>query len=665
VSDPRLDALCINTVRTLSMDAVQAAESGHPGTPMALAPLAYVLYTKHVKHDPANPQWPDRDRVILSCGHASMLLYSVLHLAGYDLPLNDLKAFRQWGSKTPGHPEFGHTAGVEMTTGPLGQGIATAVGFAMAERHLAETFNTAEHRIVDHATWVIASDGDLMEGISHEAASLAGHLGLGKLNVFFDDNSITIDGRTDISCSDNVAQRFAAYGWHVLTVTDGNDLEAIDAAATAARAETARPSLIILKTIIGFGSPNRADSSKAHGEPLGTDEVRLSKEALGWPSTEPFFVPDAARDEWRKCLSRGAAVSDGWRKALVAYTKAHPEQAKEFGRRMQGSLPTGWDKALPVFTPETGNVASRAASGVVVNALAPVVPELIGGSADLAGSNNTTIKGSGALSASDFRGRNVHYGIREHAMGAAMNGMALHGGVIPFAGTFLVFADYMRPAIRLAALMGQHVIYVFTHDSIGLGEDGPTHQPIEHLSALRCIPNLLVIRPGDSHEVAEAWRTAVAHRTGPVALVLTRQKLPLIDRAQYAAASGAQRGAYVLADVDAPQLVLMASGSELSVVLGAQATLAGRGIRARVVSVPSMELFAQQDAAYRANVLPAGIPRLAVEAAHPQSWYRWVGDSGDIVGLDHFGASAPAPRLFTEFGFTPEHVAERATALLS
>jgi transketolase len=664
VSDPRLDALCINTVRTLSMDAVQAAESGHPGTPMALAPLAYVLYTKHVKHDPANPQWPDRDRVILSCGHASMLLYSVLHLAGYDLPLNDLKAFRQWGSKTPGHPEFGHTAGVEMTTGPLGQGIATAVGFAMAERHLAETFNTAEYRIVDHATWVIASDGDLMEGISHEAASLAGHLGLGKLNVFFDDNSITIDGRTDISCSDDVAQRFAAYGWHVLTVTDGNDLEAIDAAATAARAETARPSLIILKTIIGFGSPNRADSSKAHGEPLGTDEVRLSKEALGWPSTEPFFVPDAARDEWRKCLSRGAAVSDGWRKALVAYTKAHPEQAKEFGRRMQGSLPTGWDKALPVFTPETGNVASRAASGVVVNALAPVVPELIGGSADLAGSNNTTIKGSSALSASDFRGRNVHYGIREHAMGAAMNGMALHGGVIPFAGTFLVFADYMRPAIRLAALMGQQVIYVFTHDSIGLGEDGPTHQPIEHLSALRCIPNLLVIRPGDSHEVTEAWRTAVAHRTGPVALVLTRQKLPLIDRGQYAAASGAQRGAYVVADVDAPQLVLLASGSELSVALGAQATLASRGIRARVVSVPSMELFAQQDAAYRASVLPAGIPRLAVEAAHPQSWYRWVGDSGDIVGLDHFGASAPAPRLFTEFGFTPEHVAERAAALL-
>ncbi len=664
MSDPQLDALCINTVRTLSMDAVQAAESGHPGTPMALAPLAYVLYTRHVRHDPAHPQWPDRDRVILSCGHASMLLYSVLHLAGYDLPLDEITQFRQWGSRTPGHPEFGHTAGVEMTTGPLGQGFATAVGFAMAERHLAETFNTTDHRIVDHATWVIASDGDLMEGVSHEAASLAGHLGLGKLNVFFDDNSITIDGRTDISCSDDVAQRFAAYGWHVLTVQDGNDLAAIDAAATAARAETARPTLIILKTIIGFGSPNRADSSKAHGEPLGADEVRLTKAALGWPSSDPFHVPDAARDEWRKCTVRGAAVSDAWRKALIAYAKAHPEQAKEFGRRMQGTLPAGWEQALPVFTAENGSIASRAASGVVVNALAAVVPELIGGSADLAGSNNTTIKGSGALQASDFRGRNVHYGIREHAMGAAMNGMALHGGLIPFAGTFLVFADYMRPALRLAALMGQHVIHVFTHDSIGLGEDGPTHQPIEHLSALRCIPNLLVIRPGDAQEVAEAWRTAVAHRSGPVALILTRQKLPLIDRTRYAAASGAQRGAYVLADVDAPQVVLLATGSEVAVALGAQTTLAARGIAARVVSVPSMELFAQQDAAYRASVLPAGIPRVAVEAAHPQSWYRWVGESGAVIGLDHFGASAPAPRLFAEFGFTPEHVADRAAALL-
>ncbi len=664
MSDPQLDALCINTIRTLSMDAVQAAESGHPGTPMALAPLAYVLYTKHVKHDPAHPEWPDRDRVILSCGHASMLLYSVLHLAGYDLPLDEIKRFRQWGSKTPGHPEFGHTAGVEMTTGPLGQGIATAIGFAMAERHLAETFNHDGHTIVDHATWVIASDGDLMEGISHEAASLAGHLGLGKLNVFFDDNSITIDGRTDLSCRDDVAQRFTAYGWHVLTVPDGNDLAAIDAAATAARAETTRPSLIILKTIIGYGSPNRADSSKAHGEPLGSDEVRLTKEALGWPTTETFVVPEAARAEWGKCVARGAAMSDRWRQALIAYAKAHPEQAKEFGRRMQRTLPANWEQALPVFTAENGNVASRAASGVVVNALAPVVPELIGGSADLAGSNNTTIKGSGALHAGDFRGRNVHYGIREHAMGAAMNGMALHGGLIPFAGTFLVFADYMRPAIRLAALMGQHVIYVFTHDSIGLGEDGPTHQPIEHLGALRCIPNLLVIRPGDAHEVAEAWRTAVAHRSGPVALILTRQKLPLIDRTEHAAASGAQRGAYVLADAPAPQVVLMATGSEVAVALGARAVLADRGIAARVVSMPSLELFAQQDETYRASVLPAGVPRLAIEAGHPQSWYRWVGAAGDIVGLDHFGASAPAPRLFTEFGFTPEHVAERAVALL-
>ena len=664
VTDPRLDALCIDTVRTLSMDAVQAAESGHPGTPMALAPLAYALYTKHVKHNPADPQWPDRDRVILSCGHASMLLYSVLHLSGYDLSLEEIKKFRQWGSKTPGHPEFGHTAGVEMTTGPLGQGIATAVGFAMAERHLAETFNKEGHAIVDHYTWVIASDGDLMEGISHEAASLAGHLGLGKLIVFFDDNSITIDGRTDVSCTDDVAARFTAYGWHVITVTDGNDLAAIDAAATAAKAEASRPTLVVLKTIIGFGSPNRADTSKAHGEALGAAEVALTKQAYGWPSTEPFFVPDEARVEWLKCRDRGAAAHDVWRRSVISYAKAYADDAKEFGRRAQGDLPTGWEKALPVFTPENGNVASRAASGVVVNALAPVIPELVGGSADLAGSNNTTIKGSAHLSRASFTGRNVHYGIREHAMGAAMNGMALHGGVIPFAGTFLVFADYVRPAIRLAALMQQHVIYVFTHDSIGLGEDGPTHQPIEHLSALRCIPGLLVLRPGDAAEVSEAWRSAISHRHGPVALVLSRQKLPLPDRAKFGASSGAQRGAYVLSDAPNAKVVIIATGSELGVALGAQESLAAQGIAARVVSMPSMELFAKQDAAYQASVLPAGVPRLAVEAGHPMSWYRWIGETGGSVTLDHFGASAPAERLFSEFGFTAANVAAKAAALI-
>jgi transketolase len=662
VADARLDELCINTVRTLAMDAVQAAESGHPGTPMALAPLAYVLWTRHVKHNPADPRWPDRDRVVLSCGHASMLLYATLHLAGYDVSLEEIKAFRQWGSATPGHPEHGHTPGVETTTGPLGQGLATAVGMAMAERHLAATFNRDGHTIVDHHTWVIASDGDLMEGISHEAASFAGHFKLGKLIVFFDDNSITIDGRTSLTCSDDAAARFASYGWHTQHVADVNDLGALDRAIDAARAESDRPSLIIVKSIIGYGSPNRADSAKAHGEALGTSEIALAKKQLGWPYAEPFTVPDEARAEWSKARDRGAKSNDDWRRALIAYTKAHADSAKEFGRRVQGDLPTGWENTLPTFTKENGVVASRAASGSVLNALAPVVPELFGGSADLAGSNNTTMKGAPTFAASEPLGRNVPYGIREHAMGAAMNGVALHGGMIPFGGTFLIFADYMRPAIRLAALMKQHVVYVFTHDSIGLGEDGPTHQPIEHLSALRAIPGLLVLRPADANEVSEAWRVALKHRGGPVALALTRQKLPLLDRSLYGSARGLAQGAYIVADAVSgpPQVTLIGSGSELQLAIAARESLAAKQIRARVVSMPSHELFAEQDQRYRDEVLLPGVPRVAVEAGHSMSWHRWIGDSGAIISIDHFGASAPAERLFAEFGITAARVVEAA-----
>jgi transketolase len=666
VADPRLDDLCINTVRALAMDAVQAAESGHPGTPMALAPLAYALYTRHVRHNPADPHWPDRDRVVLSCGHASMLLYASLHLSGYDLPLDQIRNFRQWGSATPGHPEFGHTPGVETTTGPLGQGLATAVGMAVAEKHLAARFNKPGHSIVDHATWVIASDGDLMEGISHEAASFAGHFKLGKLTVFYDDNTITIDGHTNLTCSDDAAGRFAAYGWHTQTVTDVNDLRAIDAAIVAARGETERPSLIIIKSVIGYGSPNRAGSSKAHGEPLGSDEVALAKAKLGWPYTEPFTVPDEARAGWDG-REKGASLNDEWRRSLIAYSKAHPDDAKDFGRRMQRDLPAAWERALPTFTRDNGSVASRAASGTVINALSQVLPELTGGSADLAGSNNTTMKASPVFSASDPLGRNIPYGIREHAMAAAMNGMALHRGIIPFGGTFLIFSDYMRPAIRLAALMRQQVIYVFTHDSIGLGEDGPTHQPIEQLSALRAIPGLTVLRPADASEVSEAWRVAVTHKSGPVALILTRQKLPFIDRSLYASAGGVASGAYILADATggAAQVVLIGTGSEVQLALKARETLAADGIRARVVSMPSQEIFAAQDSRYRDEVLIPGVPRVAIEAAHPMSWYRWVGQDGAIVGLDHFGASAPAERLFEEFGITADAVVREAKRVIA
>ena len=666
-ADAALQLLAINTVRTLSMDAVQQAESGHPGTPMALAPLAYALYHRRVRHNPADPHWPNRDRVVLSCGHASMLLYSTLFLCGYDLSLDDIRQFRQWGSKTPGHPEVGHTAGVETTTGPLGQGLSNAVGMALAERHLAATFNRTGHAIVDHHTWFIASDGDLMEGISHEAASFAGHQKLGKLIGFFDSNHITIDGGTDISCSDDAAERFEAYGWHVQHIADVNDLNAIDRAIDLAKAETDRPSLIVTRTHIGYGSPNRVDTSKAHGEPLGKDEVLLAKKELGWPSQDPFFVPDAALAHWREVRETGETSQEEWRRQLTAYAKAFPDDAKELGRRLHGDLPSGWESTIPVFDATNGNVASRAASGAVINAFAPKVPELVGGSADLAGSTLTTVKGAPFLSAETPGGRNVHFGIREHAMGGVMNGMALHGGVIPYGGTFLVFSDYMRPAIRLAALMKQQAIYVFTHDSIGLGEDGPTHQPVEQLSALRCIPNLLVIRPADANETAEAWKVAIKHRTGPIALVLTRQKLPLIDRSKSGAADGVARGAYVLVDSASgpPRAVIMASGSEVEIALKARDLLAAERVGVRVVSMPCHELFAQQTAEYRDSILPKNVRRVAIEAAHPMSWYRWVGTDGMVIGIDHFGASAPYQKLYEEFGLTAARLAESVRTLIA
>ncbi len=646
------------------MDAVQAAESGHPGAPMALAPLAYLLYTRHLKHNPADPAWPDRDRFVLSNGHASMLLYASLHLSGYDLPLGEIRAFRQWGSITPGHPEHGLTPGVETTTGPLGQGLANAVGMAAAEAHLAAVFNRDDHRIVDHHTWFICGDGDLMEGVSHEAASFAGHFGLGKLIGFYDDNRITIDGATDLTFSDDTARRFEGYGWQVLRVADVNDLEALDAAIAQARAETARPTLVIVRTIIGYGSPNRAGTAKAHGEALGAEEVARSKERLGWTATEPFTVPEEALAHWRRGNGALAFTNDAWRRALIAYAKAHPGEAREFGRRMQGDLPAGWQQAIPVFSAENGNVATRASSGTVLNALAAKVPELIGGSADLSGSNLTIIKDSPPFSAANAAGRNIHFGVREHGMGSIMNGMALHGGVIPYGGTFLVFSDYMRPAIRLAALMHQRVIYVFTHDSIGLGEDGPTHQPVEHLTALRTIPNVTVIRPGDAAETAEAWRAALLHKEGPVALVLTRQKVALIDRTGRGAATELARGGYVLAEGSrpSPDLVLIATGSEVGLALEARKRLEEGGQSTRVVSMPSQEFFLKQPSAYQASVLPAGVRRIVIEAAHSMSWHRFMAPGDVMIGIDHFGASAPYQRLYSEFGITVDRVVEAATA---
>lgn len=660
-----LEQLAINAVRVLSMDAVQKADSGHPGTPMALAPLAYALWTRHMRYDPRDPGWPDRDRFVLSAGHASMLLYSVLYLTGYAVSLDDIKQFRQWESATPGHPELGHTPGVETTTGPLGQGFGNAVGMAIAESHLAATFNRDEHGIIDHYTWFIASDGDLMEGISHEAASYAGHLRLGKLIGFYDDNHITIEGSTDLTYSDDAFHRFDSYGWHVQRVADVNDLNALDNAIEEAKAETQRPSLIICRTHIGYGSPNKHDTADAHGSPLGEKEIELTKQSLGYPSLEPFHVDPDALAHWRKAGARGTALRAGWDHRRMAFAKAHAGESAELDRRLAGELPANWEEAIPVFTAKDGNVASRAASGVVLNAIAEKIPELIGGSADLASSTNTIIKKESSISATNPGGRNFHFGIREHGMGSVMNGMALHGGVRPYGATFLIFSDYMRPALRLAAIMEQPTIYVFTHDSIGLGEDGPTHQPIEQLSTLRAIPNFTLIRPADASETAEAWRAAIKHRSGPVALVLTRQKLGFIDRDKYADARLLSRGAYVLKESSggAPQVVLVASGSEVALVIEAQARLEAEGVRARAVSMPSHELFAAEDSSYRASVFPDGVPRIAVEAAHPMSWYRWVGDNGVVLGLERFGASAPYTRLYEELGLTVDKIVAAARDL--
>ncbi len=663
-----LDELCVNTVRTLAMDAVEQAKSGHPGTAMALAPVAYALWTRHLRHNPANPEWPGRDRFVLSCGHASALLYALLHLAGYDLSLDDLIDFRQWGSKTPGHPERGHAPGVETTTGPLGQGVANAVGMALAARHLQARFERPGHPLLQHRVYFLASDGDLMEGISHEACSLAGHLQLGNLIGLFDDNGITIDGATALSCSDDVRQRFEAYGWQVLAVKDGNDLEAIDRAIEQAKRDTTRPTLVTVRTHIGFGSPHKQDTAAAHGAPLGEEEVRLTKQNLRWPHPEPFAVPPEALKVWRECVRRGAEDEADWNRCLARYASEYPEDARELRRRLAGTLPEGWEAALPDFGADSGVMATRAASGKVLNALAPTLPELLGGSADLAGSNNTLIKGADDLSAANPGGRNVYFGIREHAMAAVLNGMALHGGVIPYGGTFLVFSDYMRPAIRLAAMMGLGVVYVFTHDSIGLGEDGPTHQPIEMLAALRAIPNLVVLRPADATETVEAWRLALARRDGPVALILTRQAVPTLDRSVLAPASGVARGGYVLADAEEGRsaAILLATGSEVSIALEARRTLQGQGIAVRVVSMPSMELFEAQPSEYRHAVLPPDVEvRVAIEAAHPMPWYRWVGTRGQIVGLAHFGASAPYERLYEEFGLTATALVERIRGMLA
>ena len=664
-----LDDLCVHTIRTLAMDAVQKANSGHPGAPMSLAPLAYVLWTKFLRYNPRNPQWFDRYRFVLSCGHASMLLYAVLHLTGYDLPMEEIVRFRQWGSLTPGHPEYGHTPGVETTTGPLGQGFMNAVGMAMAEAHLAARYNRPGHEVVDHRTFVLLSDGDLMEGASHEAASLAGHLGLGKLIGVFDDNRITIDGSTDLACSDDVEARFAAYGWHVINLGEkSEDLDALSRALESAAAEADRPSLVIVRSRIGFGSPNAEGKSKAHGEALGEEEVKRTKGVYGWPEDAHFLVPGRASAHMRGAVERGAKLEQTWKERLEAYRRAHPVEAASLEAAMSARLPAGWDADLPAFKPADGPLATRAASGKALNALAARIPALMGGSAALAPSNNSLIQGSGDFRKGHHGERNIRWGVREHVMGGACNGMALHGGVRPYAATFFVFTDYARPSLRLAALIGLPVIYILTHDSIGLGEDGPTHQPIEHLASLRAMPNLCVIRPADANETVAAWRAAVQRTEGPTLLVLTRQAVPVLDRSRTAGPEGLLKGAYVLSRErgEDPDLVLIGTGSEVSVVLDAQAALAHEGVDARVVSMPSWELFRAQPRAYREEVFPPAVrARLAVEAGVALGWREWVGDAGDVVGIDRFGASAPAKENFKRFGFTVGNVVERAKRLLS
>jgi len=681
-----IDDVCINTIRVLSIDAVEQAASGHPGMPMGAAPTAYVLWTRHLRHDPTQPKWANRDRFVLSAGHGSMLLYSLLFLTGYDLTLDDLKHFRRWGSRTPGHPERGSSTGIEVTTGPLGQGFGNAVGMAMAERWLAATFNRPGHSIVDHRTYVIASDGDLMEGVAAEAASLAGDLHLGRLIVLYDSNLITLSATTNVTFSEDVGARFAAYGWHVQHV-DGMDVAAVDAALAAARAEESRPSLIVARTHIGFGSPHKQDTFQAHGEPLGADEVRLTKRAYGWPEDRTFYVPEEVQREFAKVGARGAAWRNAWQQVMDGYRAAHGELADEFDRVMAGQLPPHWDDRLPTYTPQDGAVATRDAGGKAIEALAESVPNLVGGSADLDPSTRTMMKGKGDFQSATvledgqtpptqgaaggvwgYAGRNIHFGIREHAMTAILTGMAHHGGVVPFGATFLTFSDYMRPSIRLAALSAGHVIYVWTHDSIALGEDGPTHQPVEQLASLRAMPNLLLLRPADANETVEAWRIAMRHTSGPVGLVLTRQKLPVLDRTTLAPSAGTARGAYVLIDAGEglPELILIATGSEVSLALDAHRQLASEGVRSRVVSMPSWELFEAQSAEYRQAVLPPAVhARVSVEAGSPFGWERYVGPRGAIIGVDRFGASAPGPEVMARYGFSVEHVVATAKAVLA
>ncbi|MCH8207112.1 MAG: transketolase [Chloroflexi bacterium] len=665
MSNETLDQLCINTIRFLAVDAVQQAKSGHPGAPMGAAPMAYVLWDRFLKHSPNNPRWPDRDRFVLSAGHASMLLYSLLHLTGYDLPMEELKRFRQWGSKTPGHPEYGLTPGVEVTTGPLGQGFANGIGMAVAERWLAEHYNRPGHEIIDHYVYGIVSDGDLMEGVASEAASLAGTLQLGKLIYLYDDNEISIEGDTDISFRENVGQRFKAYGWHVIGPIDGMDTAAVDLALREARAELGRPSLIVCQTLIGYGSPNKAGTGSVHGEALGEEEVRLTREQLGW-HRGPFSIPEEALEHFRLAVERGGGQQAEWEARMADYRRAHPDEAARLSEALSGDLPEGWDGELhTLFGPGDGPVATRDASGKVMNAISKRVHSFVGGSADLAPSTKTILNDRGHYASDEYGGHNMHFGVREHAMGAVANGMAVHGGLIPYTATFLLFSDYMRPPMRLAALMEQRVVYLFTHDSIGMGEDGPTHQPIEQLLGLRAVPNLVVVRPADATETVEAWKVALERRDGPTVLVFSRQSLPVLDRTVLADADGVRRGAYTLLDTSGdPEVILLGTGSEVHVAVEAEQLLRQEGVRARVVSMPSWELFDAQSAEYRDSVLPPEVrARVSVEAATTLGWERYIGDMGVAVGISRFGASAPGGVIYEELDLTARRVADEAMRL--
>nr|KXH71719.1 MAG: transketolase [Candidatus Thorarchaeota archaeon SMTZ1-45] len=665
MSESTLQERSINTIRFLSADAVQKANSGHPGMPMGAAAMAYALWTRHLRFNPKNPDWWDRDRFILSGGHGSMLLYSLLYLTGYDVSMEDIKDFRQLGCKTPGHPENFCTPGVEVTTGPLGQGLANSVGMAIAEAHLAAVFNRAGYKIIDHFIYTIVTDGDLMEGLSSEAASLAGHLRLGKLILLYDDNLISIDGSTNLTFTEDRGARFEAFGWHVQHVNDGNDVDAVDRAIERAKNDP-RPSLILCRTHIGYGLPNKQDTEKAHGEPAGEEELAGAKRKLGWPLESKFYVPDDVLEYYRNIGEEGAEKERAWNKRFDSYSKAYPELAAELERRMKGQLVEGWDSDLPTFDVDDGPLATRVASGKVINALALKLPEMIGGSADLTPSNKTWINNSPSFQADSPEGRNIHYGVREHTMGAAVNGMAAHGGIIPFSGTFLMFSDYMRPSIRLSALSKHRSIWVFTHDSIGVGEDGPTHQPVEHLASLRTIPGLVVIRPGDANEVVEAWRISIERSQGPTLMAFTRQNVPILNRNKYAPATGLRKGAYVLVDLgNTPEIILMATGSEVPLIVQAGEELYDEGISVRLVSFPSWELFESQNKEYRDSVLlPSVKKRLAVEAGVSQGWKKWVGDDGDIISVDKFGKSAPSKVIFEAYGFTVENILDRARKLL-